>query len=56
MRQRCFNVPWTERLKPTKCFFGLPSVKLLGYIVTAEGISADPDKIRAVAELPPPGM
>ena len=32
------------RLKPTKCFFGLPSVKLLGYSVTAEGISADPDK------------
>ena len=42
------------RLKPTKCFFGLPSVKLLGYIVTAEGISADPDKIRAITELPPP--
>ena len=39
------------RLKPTKCFFGLPSVKLLGYIVNKDGIAADPEKIQAIQNL-----
>ena len=42
------------RLKPTKCSFGLPSVKLLGYIVNNEGIAADPEKIQAIQNLAPP--
>ena len=42
------------RLKPTKCSFGLPSVKLLGYIVNKDGIAADPEKIQAIQNLAPP--
>ena len=36
--------------------FGLPEVKLLGYIISQAGKSADPDKISAISELRPPTM
>lgn len=42
------------RLKPTKCHFGLPEVKLLGYIISRYGKRADPDKVSAIADLKPP--
>jgi len=42
------------KLKPTKCSFGLPEVKLLGYVLNSEGIQADPDKVAAIADLPTP--
>ena len=29
------------RLKPTKCFFGVGEIKLLGYIVNPDGIHTD---------------
>ena len=32
------------RLNPTKCAFGIKSGKVLGYMVTARGIEANPEK------------
>ena len=43
-----------SRLKPTKCFFGLEEIKLLGYIVNRDGIHTDPEKVKAIAKLTPP--
>ena len=42
------------RLKPTKCFFGLEEIKLLGYIVNRDGIHTDPEKVKAIAKLTQP--
>ena len=42
------------KLKPTKCAFGLPEVKLLGYVLSKDGIQTDPDKVTAIANLPTP--
>ena len=42
------------KLKPTKCAFGLPEVKLLGYVLNADGITTDPDKVDVIAKLKPP--
>ncbi|PKI37110.1 hypothetical protein CRG98_042499, partial [Punica granatum] len=42
------------RLNPAKCTFGGKSGKLLGFIVSEKGIEVDPDKVKAIMELPPP--
>ncbi|KAK9029881.1 hypothetical protein V6N11_031323 [Hibiscus sabdariffa] len=42
------------KLNPTKCTFGVTSGKLLGFIMSKRGIEIDPDKVRAIQELPPP--
>ncbi|XP_070007748.1 uncharacterized protein [Nicotiana sylvestris] len=42
------------KLNPTNCAFGVPSGKLLGFIVSRRGIELDPSKIKAIQELPPP--
>ncbi|KAL6322849.1 hypothetical protein AAG906_020849 [Vitis piasezkii] len=42
------------RLNPKKCTFGVTSRKLLGYMVSDRGIEADPDKIRAILNMPAP--
>ncbi|KAA3485494.1 RNA-directed DNA polymerase (Reverse transcriptase), Ribonuclease H-like protein [Gossypium australe] len=39
---------------PAKCTFGARSGKLLGFIVSEKGIEVDPNKIKAIQELPPP--
>lgn len=39
-------------LKQKKCKFGLSELKFLGHIVSSEGVSPDPDKVRAVADWP----
>jgi len=41
-------------LNPSKCKFSKRTLKFLGHIVNKNGISADPDKVRAVAEMPAP--
>ena len=35
-------------LNPAKCTFGIRSRKLIGYIVSQQGIEVDPDKVKAI--------
>ena len=42
------------RLNPKKCTFGVNFGKLLGYMISERGIEVDPDKIRAILDMPPP--
>ncbi|WJZ81167.1 hypothetical protein VitviT2T_001021 [Vitis vinifera] len=42
------------RLNPEKCTFGVTSGKLLGYMVSERGIKVDPNKIRAILDMPAP--
>ena len=42
------------RLNPAKCTFGVKSGKLLGFIVSQKGIEVDPDKVKAILEIPEP--
>ncbi|PKI68442.1 hypothetical protein CRG98_011167 [Punica granatum] len=44
------------RLNPAKCTFGARSGKLLGFVVSERSIEVDPDKVKAIKELPPPSM
>ncbi|XP_052490856.1 uncharacterized protein LOC128043076 [Gossypium raimondii] len=50
MRLRKFQL----KLNLAKCTFGVRSGKLLGFVVSEKGIEIDPDKVRAIQELPPP--
>jgi len=42
------------RLNPNKCTFGVRSGKLLGFIVSQNGIEVDPDKVKAIREMSAP--
>ena len=42
------------KLNPAKCAFGVSAGKFLGFIVNNRGIEANPDKIKAVLDMPPP--
>jgi hypothetical protein len=42
------------KLNPTKCAFGVPSGKLLGFLVSHHGIEENPDKVKAIEEMRPP--
>ena len=42
------------RLNPKKCIFGVTSKKLLGHIVSQRRIEVDPNKVRAIKEMPTP--
>ncbi|GJW68755.1 reverse transcriptase domain-containing protein [Tanacetum coccineum] len=42
------------KLNPKKCSFGMVESKFLGYIVTSEGIRANPKKAKAVVNMPSP--
>ncbi|KAJ9693906.1 hypothetical protein PVL29_009734 [Vitis rotundifolia] len=42
------------RLNPKKCTFGVTSGKLLGHMVSERGIEVDPDKIKAILDMPTP--
>ena len=42
------------KLNPEKCVFGVPTGKLLGFIVSNRGIEANPAKIRALSLLATP--
>ena len=39
---------------PSKCRFAFPEVPYLGHIISAKGISPNPDKVRAVRDYPVP--
>jgi hypothetical protein len=47
---RCYRM----KLNPEKCNFGVPAGQLLGYIVSQQGIEANPSKIKAIEALEPP--
>jgi hypothetical protein len=42
------------KLKPKKCVFGVSSVKLLEYMVSTQGINANPKKVKGIEQLHPP--
>jgi hypothetical protein len=42
------------KLNPTKCVFGVPSEKLLGFIISNQGIEANPLKITAITDMEAP--
>src|SRR3954466_310846 len=42
------------KLNPKKCAFGVPAGKLLGYMVSARGIEANPEKVQAIARMQEP--
>jgi hypothetical protein len=42
------------KLNTTKCIFGVPSGKLLGFIVSNRGIEANPEKITAITDMEAP--
>jgi hypothetical protein len=42
------------KLNPTKCVFGVSKGKLLGCLVSARGIEANPAKIEAIRKMEPP--
>src|SRR4051812_7760300 len=39
------------KLNPEKCTFGVPTGKLLGFLVSSRGIEANPTKIRAIERM-----
>jgi hypothetical protein len=42
------------KLNPNKCVFGVPSGKLLGFIISQRGIEANPEKISTVTSMKAP--
>jgi hypothetical protein len=44
------------KLNPTKCVFGVPLEKLLGFIVSNRGIEANPVKITAITDMGAPAQ
>ena len=42
------------RLNPEKCIFGITKGNMLGYIISSEGIKANPDKTRAIMTMAEP--
>ena len=45
---------YNMQLNPAKCAFGVSAGKFLGFIVNNREIEANPDKIKAVLDMPPP--
>ena len=45
---------YNMKLNPAKCAFGVSAGKFLGFIVNHRGIEANPDKIKAVLDMPSP--
>ena len=50
--QRCEKVNLT--LNEDKCKFGLTEVTYIGHVLTPKGVHPDPDKIKAIQNMPPP--
>jgi hypothetical protein len=50
LRCQFYNI----RLNPHKCIFSVESGRLLGFVVSKDGIRVDPLKFKAILALPPP--
>jgi predicted metallo-beta-lactamase superfamily hydrolase len=44
------------KLNPTKCIFGVPQGKLLGFIISHQGIEANLEKITSIIAMDSPQM
>ena len=49
---RCEKINLT--LNRDKCQFSVPKVSYIGHILSADGVQPDPEKVRAIQEMPPP--
>ncbi|XP_017428574.1 uncharacterized protein LOC108336614 [Vigna angularis] len=45
---------YNMHLNPSKCTFGVPAGKFLGFMLTRQGIEANPDKCKAVLDMAAP--
>ncbi|KAI3470508.1 hypothetical protein Pfo_027171 [Paulownia fortunei] len=54
--EECFNILRTYQMKlnPTKYTFGVRGGKFWGYMISQRGIEANPEKIDAILNMPPP--
>ena len=52
--KRVFDIMRVYQLKMnlTKSFLGVASGKFLGFVITSKGIRHDPEKVRAIQEMP----
>ena len=41
------------KFNPSKCVFGVSSGKFLGFMISQQGVEANPDKIQAILEMNP---
>ena len=44
------------KLNPSKCTFGVPGGKLLGFLVSERGIDANPEKVNTILRMKSPGV
>ena len=44
------------KLNPEKCVFGVPSGKLLGFIVSYRGIEVNPEKLKDILRMNSPSL
>src|SRR4051812_32802597 len=42
------------KMNPTKSFLGVASGKFLGFVIKSKRISLDPEKVKAIQDMPPP--
>ena len=42
------------KLNPAKCLFGVSSGKFLGFMISQQGIEANPEKVRAILDMVSP--
>lgn len=45
---------WNLKLNKSKCKIRTPEIRYIGHILSAEGLKPDPEKVRAVAQIPTP--
>ena len=45
---------YNMKLNPSKCAFGVTARKFLCFMVSQRDIETNPNKIRAIVEMPPP--
>jgi hypothetical protein len=49
-----FCVKWKLKVNPEKSIFGVTSITHVGFVISEEGVSIDPERTRDIAELAPP--